>query len=588
MLKDFSKRVFFALIEFLQIACLFYFLGALIVQTLDDEFSFDCFGAALLIFSSSLFFQSRVFFYKCFALLFFVFASIWGIKWFLGEAVSWWEYSSFTATGVALINIVLLLVAWMNQTRFLKWFTGVPVLLFCFPLLFLWGYYFSSETSLSVEAVLAVLQTNADEGKEYLFTFLTVSDWVLLGVAFAAVLFVVWFTRTLRVKQMNPFYAFMMTIALLAANMAGIHLWRKNMVVNMFETVQFFLNEYEDFKAQKDERMAQIKEQLLLADDVPAGLYVLVIGESQNRMHMSAYGYERETTPWLNKMKDNPNFVLFSNAYSCHVHTVPALNYALTLKNQYNTVDLADSFSIIDVASAAGFETVWISNQAKIGRCETPASIIASGADKQFWYNHLTCETGTPSQHYDEKLLEAVADIKTSDKMLIVFHLMGNHFAYDRRYPSDFKKFKGGSKQVDAYDNSMLYNDYVVEKIYDVFVQNPHFKGLIYFADHAESLKDKDGHNSSRFTFDMARIPLYFYFSDDYKQAYPERFNQLMRARDFVFTNDLLFNAVLGVMGIRLSDFYEPQNDITSETYDATVDRFLTMYGKEKIAADGF
>lgn len=52
---------------------------------------------------------------------------------------------------------------------------------------------------------------------------------------------------------------------------------------------------------------------------------------------MSAFSdTEHNTTPWLKDQKSNSNFILYKNAYSSWGGTVPALERALTEKNQYN------------------------------------------------------------------------------------------------------------------------------------------------------------------------------------------------------------------------------------------------------------
>ena len=49
------------------------------------------------------------------------------------------------------------------------------------------------------------------------------------------------------------------------------------------------------------------------------------------------------------------------------------------------------------------------------------------------------------------------------------------------------------------------------------------------------------------------------------------------------FTNDLIFNTLMGIMHIRANDFYESENDISSSAYDTNASRFMTLYGKRKI-----
>mgnify|MGYP006960870347 CR=1 FL=1 len=54
-------------------------------------------------------------------------------------------------------------------------------------------------------------------------------------------------------------------------------------------------------------------------------------------------------------------------------------------------------------------------------------------------------------------------------------------------------------------------------------------------------------------------------------------------AVELYFTNDLIFNTLMGIMHIRANDFYEPENDISSSAYDTNASRFMTLYGKRKI-----
>lgn len=66
---------------------------------------------------------------------------------------------------------------------------------------------------------------------------------------------------------------------------------------------------------------------------------------------MSAFSdTEHNTTPWLKDQKSNSNFILYKNAYSSWGGTVPALERALTEKNQYNNKEFNQSITIIDIA----------------------------------------------------------------------------------------------------------------------------------------------------------------------------------------------------------------------------------------------
>ena len=170
--------------------------------------------------------------------------------------------------------------------------------------------------------------------------------------------------------------------------------------------------------------------------------------------------------------------------------------------------------------------------------------------------------------------------------MLIVFHLMGNHGSYRERYPKDFKKFNG-RKTLDEYDNGILYNDYVVQNLFEKVRELPNFKGFVYFADHADAVLQGLAHDASKFVPEMTHIPMYMYFDKSYVREFEEKVYKLNDSRSTVFTNDLVFNTILSIMDIQVDSVYEAHNDIVSDEYDANVQRFKTLYGKKQICIEG-
>lgn len=254
----------------------------------------------------------------------------------------------------------------------------------------------------------------------------------------------------------------------------------------------------------------------------------------------------------------------------------------MTAKNQYNEQKLEDAVSIIEMAKAAGYKTVWLSNQVRYGNYDTPISVIASEADQQIWINHNIGET-TKTNFYDGALVEQLKALSYNDKMLIVVHLMGNHGSYSDRYPTNFTQFRGQNKTIDEYDNSILYNDYVVSQLYENAQNIPNFQAMIYFSDHTDAVDQGLSHDASNFVWPMTYIPFYMAFSPTYEKAYPDTFEILQKHKTYYFTNDLIFNTLMGIMHIQANDCYEPENDLTSPAYDDNQSRFMTLYGKKKI-----
>ena len=101
---------------------------------------------------------------------------------------------------------------------------------------------------------------------------------------------------------------------------------------------------------------------------------------------------------------------------------------------------------------------------------------------------------------YDEGLLtdyDSRLKAENKEHNLIIFHLIGCHVSYNRRYPADRKHFKASDyKQkrpeltlqrrymVAHYDNAVLYNDSIVDQIVRRFANEEAV--VIYMPDHGE------------------------------------------------------------------------------------------------------
>ena len=446
------------------------------------------------------------------------------------------------------------------------------------------GYYASSGSLLNASAVMAVFQTNPAEAKSYLDDFVPWQVWTAVLILLLAYVIVLnkWKLSVARIHGMmhhRAGKALLLFCILLA--IFSLYRTRDTFYKHLTSETRQGLKAYTDFSLYREARAADLTRKLDGVTSTRPGVYVLVIGESQNKMHMSAYGYDRETTPWLDAMKDDGHTVFFRDARSCHTHTVPVLSYALTAKNQYDSRELTKAVTLIETAKAAGYETIWLSNQVRYGAWDTPTSAIASEADKQEWLNTHVGET-TETTAYDGALVDRLANIKPERKTLIVIHLMGNHGSYRDRYPKDATVFDGDSP-VDLYDNSIRYNDSVVQHIYETAKAMPDFQGLVYCADHADDVDRNLGHDASHFTQDMTRIPFYMMFSDAYIRENPDVVRELKEHAATRVTNDLNFNEMLAVMGIVIPQEYEKQNDLTSPAYESDKSRFRTLHGQKEL-----
>ena len=538
---------------------------------------------AILLTAGAKLMQEAKSYYRVMAAAMAVLCSVFVIRYVTPTAVKVWDVNIYFSFCLALVNIVLLISAILPRPVLQKLFLVLAGAALFAPILLCWGYYATELSWLNVDAIMAVLQTNSAEALEYVKDR-TGGYSVLLALLFAACL-ALWVRFASRITAAkNSWKRIAGIVFFLVLNAVLVFRTGDNFVTSIFRETTDYQKNYNEYARQKEIRKQNLSHIMLQNNTGRKGIYFLVIGESQNTLRMSAYGYKLKTTPWLDSMKNNPNLLLFQHAYACQVQTVPALSYALTAKNQYNSVKMEQAVSLIDVAKAAGYQTVWLSNQVRFGGWGTPVTVIAEEADQKIWINSHQGNT-LDTEYYDGELINRLQDIKRSDKMLIVVHLMGNHISYHSRYPAEFDKFKAEGKRSE-YDNSILYNDYVMQQLIDKVSQWPEFQGLLYFSDHGESVEQERGHNPDRFVFEMAYIPMYMYFSPAYISANEKTFRVLQAAQTQYFTNDLIFNTMLGIMDIRNEAFYEAENDLASPAYNGDVNRLKTLYGKRSIAED--
>ena len=125
-----------------------------------------------------------------------------------------------------------------------------------------------------------------------------------------------------------------------------------------------------------------------------------------------------------------------------------------------------------------------------------------------------------------------------------------------------------------------------MSQIYETAEAIPHFQAMTFFSDHTDAVKENLGHDSSNFVWPMTYIPFYIATSEEYRASHEETVKALSAHKSAVFTNDLIFNTLMGLMDIRDYPSYEPENDFTRPTYDDNISRFRTLFGKKKITED--
>lgn len=462
-------------------------------------------------------------------------------------------YTEFT---ILFASCILLYVALIPRGTGKKFFTG----LFCLFLLFLAVYsgflrgYFFKFGEFGYEQFLGLLQTNTAEALENFDTFVGFPG-LSFTVLYSALIFLPFFLPQQLFHVINDFSkkrGVIKYIMLLACAFPITCVYKLN--TNNYTHVLYTM--YEQTSASQQNIKKRNFKQPTVSQASKDITLILVIGESATRSHMGAYGYYRNTTPWLSQALSQKNLVIFTKAFSAHSHTAQTVPLMLSQANQYSHGDVNTAPTIINTLASKGYATSWISNQERDGIYVNIISMLAAEADSTFF----TTTKELPLTLYDKSLLPRIVSVASATPeqktgKLIVAHLMGSHGMYEKRYPKRFTPDLGPEgqkawgkhseeklKKIDSYDHSIAYTDEFLSKLIQGLPQDKKI-ALVYVSDHGESTLGKFAHDSIKeMHYDMFAIPMFVWFSDPFIQEYPGVVENIRAISQRYFTNDRIYD----------------------------------------------
>jgi glucan phosphoethanolaminetransferase (alkaline phosphatase superfamily) len=290
--------------------------------------------------------------------------------------------------------------------------------------------------------------------------------------------------------------------------------------------------------------------------------YVLVVGESARRHNFGLYGYGRDTTPLLAQAA---NLLAFQNVVTQVAQTQVSVPLILTRGSIENQQRAAREKSIITLFRDVGFRTYWLSSQQR----EVAMAAVSHYADEADVVRFF-------ERQHDMVLINAMREIfaKESDhvqKRFFILHMLGSHFNLTSRYPREFARYPDGlgagmfegtsaslsnTELINAYDNTILYTDYVLSQLMALLREQPGLKTFLYVSDHGDNLRDDSrnlfghAHNNE---YDLP-IPLLFWYSDKYAQQFPEKIATARLNLAHPLTTRSVFYSLAHMAAITLDD----------------------------------
>jgi glucan phosphoethanolaminetransferase (alkaline phosphatase superfamily) len=315
-------------------------------------------------------------------------------------------------------------------------------------------------------------------------------------------------------------------------------------------------------------------------------IYVLVIGESARFSSFQINGYARETTPLLAKTPGLLNFQNVTAPATFTLMSVPALVTPATVLHFARAASLP---SVVGVFRRAGFCTAWLSTQMKHGMYDTACSMFANDADtSQFLSGSFAPGGGNYASAMDGDLLEPTRELlaRHDPRLFVVLHTMGSHHHYCDRFPAAFNHFPcypmrysgnpltghfNAEQQrnlTNAYDNSILYTDWVLSQLIESLSATHSVAALYYVSDHGQNKGDAPvlpfAHGNV--TRDVVHVPMLVWLSPEYRQQRPRQTQALESHLTTPFSAETTFHTLVDMAGLDCS-LLDRSQSAASETF---------------------
>ncbi|GHU31052.1 phosphoethanolamine transferase CptA [Betaproteobacteria bacterium] len=455
-----------------------------------------------------------------------------------------------------------------------------------------WAIY---KTEFSQSVVFTIFESNPEESKEYLSQYVNLS--LLAGIAvYTLVAVLLW--NQLRPVYLPLRYAIGVSVAVLVINFVEPYLdyfrgktnfesgtsklFRRMEPAAPWQLVVGYLQ----YRMQlgnvrkllaKNASLPPLENLVDANGDAPRTL-VLVIGESTTSQRMSLYGYPRKTTPRLDALKETGELSVFRDVIASRVYTVEMLQQALSFANQEEPDRFLTEPNLMNLMKQAGYRIHWITNQQTMTHRNTLMTMFSQQADETRYLNQNRAQNASsPDSVVLDPFTEALAD--PAPKKFIVVHLLGTHSKYSLRYPEEFDVFTGREhvpenltdKQTaifNSYDNAVLYNDFIVSRLIEIFSKNEPNGFLLYFSDHGEEVFNDPAHetlgrNKSKPTVDMYAVPFALWMSPEWKKTHHSDFASML---DRPYSNARFIHTWSDLAGLRY-DRFQPESSLVNTAF---------------------
>jgi glucan phosphoethanolaminetransferase (alkaline phosphatase superfamily) len=268
-------------------------------------------------------------------------------------------------------------------------------------------------------------------------------------------------------------------------------------------------------------------------DSVSSKNIIIILGESLSYTHMSLFGYEKKTTPRLDKLIQSDSF-RYKKAISSAVYTKVSLPMFFNVQREPENFmhSLNKTSNLFTLAKNNNYITHFYSKQKN--------KLVTNSLSRND-IDHFKSVKDYKGFKYDNILLKELNKIDYNKNNFIVLHQRATHTPYEYNYPKEFDIFSFDKSNYhkymnNSYDNSILFTDNfissVIEKIKEESIKN-NVESLIFFVpDHGEMLGENGKYGHSVLDINCAKIPFLYYGINTEFTKYIDDYNTLFTHYD--------------------------------------------------------
>lgn len=481
----------------------------------------------------------------------------------------------------------------LRPTRFWRAIVLSLPIIFCFSEFFCF-FFFGSR--LGKGSLALMLQTNANETSGFFQTYLPTPKtlWISIGFIIALSLYCI------SVKRYRPnrdgkiwvglatIPFLLMGLIMIIATLTGSRMFPLRYYTRSCTPIQIAGALLELREESPDLPMLrEAHRDIASSASDPLPLIVFILGESHNRNHNIAYGYQLPTTPTeMDEIKAG-NLCVFTDIVTPYKYTHEVMQAMFSTASSDSTFLTSPLFPAL--FKNAGYKVCYYDNQF------TPAGITAGLdylMDPELSKANFSSRNSEIFQ-YDGSLVDKYLPtaLSSSAPTLVIFHFGGEHLPARTRYPREEGVFTAGNysarkdltdkqrRDIADYDNAIRYTDSQLRRIYDSVRNRDAI--VIYTSDHGEEVYDFRLQYGRTFAdvdscqaHSIFEVPLEIWMSPEFRKKRPELTNKITEAAGRPGFNTHLAHTLLEIGNIK-SPFFNPKLSIINSGYEVPKPRIL-------------